>query len=134
MTRRARLVSGIAMLAVAAAVALPLLAQPDPTQTPPRDGPYLMEIPAGDYVDLVFAYEGGTNGKSLRVSIESPTSRDELTVLVPPGQTVVVPVVAGNKPWRVARPLTVRLDQQASHVHGSGLTADGPVTFRPVRS
>lgn len=117
----------LAVLAITIA-SFSLTAQPDGNQPSHQDNKFELTIPPGSYINYVFSLDMPPTSKPLRISIDGPQGFSSL--LVPPGETVILPVATGDKPLKLMRALTVRLTHPASKVHGFGSTPTGPVPFK----
>ncbi len=116
----------LAVLALTAAGALTfrLAAQPEPYKPiPSSDAAYELMLPPGTYQSLVIAFEGGSGGRTVKATLKAPSG--DMTVLVAGGETLVVPFSTAG--WTISQQVPIKLNQPASQVHITAMTAAGPV-------
>lgn len=128
MRRQARLVVPVLALCALCLSSLSLTAQPDIQPPSPQDKKLELTIPAGKYINYVFSLDMPPTSRPLRVSIDGPQGYS--TLLVPPGETVILPVAIGTKMLELKRAVTVRLSYPAMNVYAFGNTSEGQVPFR----
>lgn len=119
------------VLGVAVLACVPLLAQPEPKPKFPTSptSKLLTElvVPPGIYTGFVFAIDG-TGDIGMHVTLRSASG--ELHVVVPQGETVVVPVGT----WSLGQAGTIKTESpfMERQFFVTGLTTSGPVQFKPA--
>jgi hypothetical protein len=116
--------------ALAGAGTLHLASQPEPYKPiSTTDASYELILPPGTYQHLVFAFEGGRNSTVAKATVKAPSG--DLTVLLPAGETTIVPLSAGG--WTISQGVPIKLTQPASVVFISAMTQAGPVKLEPPK-
>ncbi|MBC7772124.1 MAG: hypothetical protein H7210_06500 [Pyrinomonadaceae bacterium] len=105
-----------------------LTAQPEFGLVSPQDKKMEVTIPAGSYINFVFSLDMPSDSRPLRVSIDG--IKGFSSFLVPPGETVILPVALGNTAMSIKRSLTVKLNYPAGRIYAFGTTATGPIPFK----
>lgn len=117
---------GACAIALAGVATVRLAAQPEPYRPVMKnDAPYELTLPPGTYHSLVIAFEGGANTKLVKATLEAPSGH--LTVLVPAGETLIVPLSGASAGWTLTQPVALKLTQPAAQVHATAIAPAGPV-------